>query len=153
MITANHVVPLDLTYDIYSQVTQDHLGTAKVSNRDPKNDIAYLSFKNPYGVYMSFLGEDKTLRMGTRVYAVGYPLKSTLRVTTGHYFGNVFPNDTRVGITAPTIFGNSGGPVLVKTDEGYRIIGIVSAIMGAKNSVVPHMGIVIPYKTILRGMR
>jgi S1-C subfamily serine protease len=73
--------------------------------------------------------------------AIGYPLGiETPTVTYGNIQGSI--SEKRRRISAPIIFGNSGGAVFVKRGSGLSLVGLVIAGYAQRNgSLVPHMGI------------
>lgn len=93
----------------------------------------------------------------SKVVVVGFPLGMGEFLTEGRVQDaiDVGPAFTHImAITAPIIFGNSGGPVFSKnrlTGE-YELVGIVSMVaiasLGFIPNVVPHMGMVVKAEAI-----
>jgi S1-C subfamily serine protease len=76
------------------------------------------------------------------VFAAGCPLSSEPFVTNGNISSFNMPNNHHFQITAPIVFGNSGGGAY--TIDG-KLIGIVSAVRMIPNgSPYPHAGMVVP---------
>jgi len=106
---------------------------AKIIVTDKNNDLAIIqiddsSFKTlgniPYGL------TEKTIDAGSSVFALGYPLRSTMgdeiKLTNGIISSKSgFKGDiTRYQISVPVQPGNSGGPLF---DSEGNVVGIISA--------------------------
>lgn len=106
---------------------------ATVVARDAANDLAALkaSFR-PTSV--ARFREDKPLRSGDAIVAIGYPLSSLLsrepNVTAGliSAMAGLRGDPRSYQITAPVQKGNSGGPL---ADMSGNVVGIVSAKLNA----------------------
>ena len=106
---------------------------ASVLARDEGNDLAALQTSlHPDSI--ARFREDKPLRPGDAVVAVGFPLSSVLsrepNVTAGVISAlNGLRGDHRhYQITAPIQRGNSGGPL---TDMGGGVVGVVASTLNA----------------------
>ena len=112
---------------------------ARVFAMDIPNDLALLQIegKMPDSVMVYASIKYDAADVGTRVYALGYPLSNLLgneiKLTDGiiscksGYKGNI----SEYQISAAVQPGNSGGPLI---DEDGAIIGVISAkIMGGDN--------------------
>ena len=94
--------------------------------RDAGNDLALL--KAPVRLPVAAIREDRGIRAGDSVVAVGFPLPGLLaseaNVTTGTVSALAgIGNDTRfLQMTVPVQPGNSGGPLL---DLEGRVVGVV----------------------------
>ncbi|MBC7907645.1 MAG: SEL1-like repeat protein [Rhodospirillaceae bacterium] len=106
---------------------------ATVVARDAGNDLAALkaSFRP---TEVARFREDKPLRSGDGVVAIGYPLSSLLsrepNITTGTIsaLAGMKGDKRSYQITAPVQKGNSGGPL---ADMSGNVVGIVSAKLNA----------------------
>jgi len=108
-------------------------GEATLIARDQVNDLAVLkTHLAPVGV--ARFREDKPMRPGDGVVAIGYPLSSLLsreaNVTVGVISALAGPRgDSRYfQITAPIQKGNSGGPL---ADMSGNIVGIIESKLNA----------------------
>lgn len=89
----------------------------------------------------------------SKVTVVGFPLSAFKTLTEGRVQGTAVQPDLKrlvTQISAPVIFGNSGGPVFNKWGE---VVGIVSMVSAAGDGMfggyaVPHIGWVVPVDTI-----
>jgi len=100
---------------------------AQTISTDKTNDLALLRFNA--GATPTAKLRKSTLRMGESAINFGYPLRGVLsanpQITAGYIsslagYGN---NSASFQYSAPTQFGNSGGPVL---DASGNVIGVVS---------------------------
>lgn len=81
--------------------------------------------------------------VGTEVFGVGYPLGINLITTQGYWQGVYRYDNMRNIITAPTISGDSGSPVLAFVEGKWQIIAIRQAIVATKQTgMVMHIGLV-----------
>lgn len=81
----------------------------------------------------------------TKVYVIGYPLYMGQTLTEGR-LQPLFKDSPFRQFSAPTIFGNSGGPVIAMVNGRFQVVGVVSAIAGDVlygmfPYVVPHLAI------------
>ena len=108
--------------------------TAGVVSRDDKTDIAVLRLPAQDTAYAYLTLETKTPESGERVYAIGYPLKTTKIVSDGVVSApNADINGTqRLLISAELASGMSGGPVLC--EHGY-VVGLNAATLRTMNGV------------------
>lgn len=106
--------------------------SAEVISKDSKNDIAFLKpnhLPNLKMINLS-LGNSLTVRLGDKVFTLGYPIATVLGDNI-KYSEGVISGLTGVGndpktfqISIPTQHGNSGGPLF---NEKGEVIGIVSS--------------------------
>lgn len=84
-----------------------------------------------------------------RVVTVGYPMGIGQVVTEGRFQGFTMGY---MLVTAPSIFGNSGGPVVVRRGLHYELVGVTSAIvvvpMGFSVVPITHLNLIVPTYTI-----
>lgn len=118
---------------------------AVVLKKDEKLDLmllyvpipsAFVQIANPEDVYID-----------QKVVVVGFPMGTGETTTEGRIQGPV-PGDSPVSkhyfrLTAPIIFGNSGGGVFAKVDGEWVLVGVVSAVMGTFFGPVPHLGLAV----------
>lgn len=114
---------------------------AKIVVTDKNNDLAIIQivdsgFKT-IGI-VPFIFADKTIEVGSTVFALGYPLRSTMgdeiKLTNGIVSSKSgFQGDiTAYQISVPVQPGNSGGPLF---DDNGNLVGIVNAKhLGAENA-------------------
>ena len=100
---------------------------------DAKNDLAILKMTSRVQ-HVGVFREERSIRPGDSVVAVGYPLQGVLaseaNITTGTVSALAGPgNDARfLQMTAPVQPGHSGGPLL---DQSGFIVGIVESRLNA----------------------
>lgn len=113
-----------------------------IGNYDWAYDIAILRLEA--GTYDAVpLGSSRNLRMGAKVYAVGYPLVQNLSISDG-IISSVINEDgiEMIQMTAPISPGSSGGALVNKYGE---VIGITTATFyGAQN-----MNLAIPISNVM----
>jgi len=131
VLTNSHVVERcrNIRVSLEGQPTQ----AASVIARDTGNDLAALkSSLRPTDI--ARFREDKPMRSGDGVVAIGYPLSSLLsrepNVTAGvvSALAGIRGDKRFYQITAPVQKGNSGGPL---ADMSGNVVGIVSAKLNA----------------------
>lgn len=106
---------------------------AKIIVSDTQNDLAVLKvgFDIPF---FSLIRDNKNVKVGDDVVAVGYPLSGILAAQVNVTKGNIsslagLGDDTRYyQITAPVQQGNSGGPLF---DVNGNLIGIITSKLDA----------------------
>jgi len=134
IVTNYHVIDgAEIVKVQVTQVGNNNMYSADIILSDPKNDLAILkindnSFKSfdkiPYAI------KKQVSDMGTKVYALGYPLIDTMgesiKLTDGiisskmGYQGDI----TQYQLSVPVQPGNSGGPLFDK--QGY-LVGVINA--------------------------
>jgi len=125
----------------------------RVEHCNKDTDIAVLTVhefsERPKNVAVTRL-EMKVPDQGTAVWGTGYPLGGDLVITQGHLQRPVELNiEGRMGyiITANTIMGDSGSPVVRVVDGEVQVVGLRLAIKGVPmfigfarfNSYLPHL--------------
>ncbi|GGA93518.1 putative periplasmic serine endoprotease DegP-like protein [Brucella endophytica] len=137
IVTNNHVVA---DGNAYSVVLQD--GTelpAKLVGTDPRTDLAVLKVNDPKRKFTYVaLGDDKNVRVGDWVVAVGNPFGLGGTVTAGIVSAlgrdiNAGPYDDFIQIDASVNRGNSGGPTF---NQQGQVIGINTAIFSPSGGSV-----------------
>lgn len=131
VLTNSHVVERCRTIRV--SVEGQPPQAAAVIARDSGNDLAALKTSLRLGDIARFR-EDKPMRSGDGVVAIGYPLSSLLsrepNVTAGviSAMAGIHGDKRFYQITAPVQKGNSGGPL---ADMSGNVVGIVSAKLNA----------------------
>lgn len=141
VITNFHVIA-DLEEVKVTFANGDEKEVVSIGNYDWAYDVAVLKLEE--GTYDSVpLGSSRSLRMGSKVYAVGYPLVQNLSITDG-IISSIINEDgiEMIQMTAPISPGSSGGALVNKYGE---VIGITSATFyGAQN-----MNLAIPISNVM----
>ena len=132
VLTDSHVVAACRTIRV-TPSDAPKSGEASLIARDVVNDLAVLKTSlSPVGI--ARFREDKAMRPGDGVVAIGFPLSSLLsreaNVTVGVISALAGPRgDSRYfQITAPIQKGNSGGPL---ADMSGNIVGIIQSKLNA----------------------
>lgn len=152
VVGKNHQVPVkQFLYLKDGQVTGHATYAGTVVLTDPALDLALVRFRTakPFDNTVSFVRNavSKSFRLYERTYVVGCGASRPPFVTNGNIAHISLVHYT---VTAPAIFGNSGGGAF--TQKG-KLIGIVSAIGAVKDSknrthLVTHIVSVISGKII-----
>lgn len=117
------------------EVTFNHEIKAKASviAVDKINDLALLKVVGlEKDVRPLLLGNSATVREGSRIYAVGFPLSNVIgdnaKITDGmiNSLTGIGGNTHQFQISAPVQHGNSGGPLL---NDRAEVIGVVTALL------------------------
>lgn len=148
IVTNNHVVAgaTKLKVTLPDGRTFD----AKIIGTDPATDVALLKIKSDKPLPTVEFGNDRTLRVGDWVVAVGNPFGLSNTVTAGivssigRDMGNTQPYTDFIQIDAPINRGNSGGPTF---DLKGQVIGMNSMIYSPTGGSV-GIGFAIPASTI-----
>ena len=143
VLTSAHVIA-DSEADRYNILTSDgetHPAHRLNTNSLPQLDLALLTFESSTAYTVATLGDDKTLAIGSAVYAAGFPnyhflpdqnlIQNTrdwgtkaYHLTSGEFsmrLDRPLPGGYGLGYTNEVEQGMSGGPVL---DAQGRLIGI-----------------------------
>ena len=118
VLTNNHVVK-DAT-DISVKMNDGRIFKARVVGKDPRKDVALVSFETRDTVSLADLGDSNSLEVGDIVFAVGNPLGFTSSVTMGIVSalgrraptGDVATYTDYIQTDAPINQGNSGGALV-----------------------------------------
>ena len=127
VITVAHVV------DSCGFMSSPGLGRGEVVAVDPASDLALLRF--PRHPPLAIVFRAGPLHLAEPVVAAGFPLadilQNGLNVTVGNLsaLSGAQGDRRQIQFSAPTTFGNSGGPVM---DGSGRLVGLVDAGMNAK---------------------
>ena len=130
---------------------------AEIMAYDKDHDMAILRLrtikKAPYVAMLMQDGEQRALRIGSRVVAVGSALLHDPVLTEGiiTHFGDEIDGKLYWMSNAQIIFGNSGGAVFhAVTPHNYAFIGIPSrvAITGWGQTPITHLGYFSPISRI-----
>ena len=141
LVTSQHVVDGSTSFSVI--LNNNNILTtydASIVLEDKNNDLAILKINDPKFQKLNpipFTIKPSLAEVGEDVYALGYPLSTTmgneLKVTDGIVSSKTgFQGDiTSYQVSAPIQPGNSGGPLL---DKKGNLIGIISAKhKGAEN--------------------
>jgi len=147
IVTNNHVV--DNGKKITVKLPDGRTFDAKLMGTDPATDIALIKIKSDKPLPTVEFGDDRQLRVGDWVVAVGNPFGLSNSVTAGivssigRDIGAGNYNDF-IQIDAPINRGNSGGPTF---DLRGQVIGMNSMIFSPSGGSV-GIGFAIPASTI-----
>ena len=147
IVTNNHVV--DHGKKITVKLPDGRSFTAKLVGTDPATDIALLKVNAKKPLPTVEFGDDRKLRVGDWVVAVGNPFGLSNSVTAGIVSSigrDIGPNSYNdfIQIDAPINRGNSGGPTF---DLRGQVIGMNSMIFSPSGGSV-GIGFAIPASTI-----
>ena len=148
VVTNNHVV--DASKKITVKLPDGRSFTAKLIGTDAATDIALLKLTSEKPLPTVEFGDDKKLRVGDWVVAVGNPFGLSNSVTAGivSSLGRNIGNDQQytnfIQIDAPINRGNSGGPTF---DLRGQVIGMNSMIFSPSGGSV-GIGFAIPASLI-----
>jgi serine protease Do len=148
VVTNNHVV--DASKKITVKLPDGRSFTAKLVGTDPSTDIALLKIASDKPLPIVEFGNDKTLRVGDWVVAVGNPFGLSNSVTAGivSSLGRDIESSQQytnfIQIDAPINRGNSGGPTF---DLRGQVIGMNSMIFSPTGGSV-GIGFAIPASLI-----
>jgi S1-C subfamily serine protease len=90
------------------------------------------------------------LPIDTPIYVIGFPLGISEYITEGRLQNFApFPYNHLRLVSAPIIFGNSGGPVVAVVDGKYQLVGTATAVLVIGGFLpVPHLGVVTTTKAV-----
>lgn len=148
VVTNNHVV--DNASKITVKLPDGRSFTAKLVGTDSQTDVALLKITSDKPLPTVEFGNDRALRVGDWVVAVGNPFGLSNSVTAGivSSLGRDISNDQPytdfIQIDAPINKGNSGGPTF---DLKGQVVGMNSMIFSPTGSSV-GIGFAIPSSTI-----
>lgn len=147
IVTNNHVV--DSATKISVKLPDGREFQAKTVGVDPETDIALLRVEGVHNLPTVAFGDDRRLRVGDWVVAVGNPFGLASTVTAGivSSIGRDIgsgPYTDYIQLDAPINQGNSGGPTF---DLSGRVIGMNTAIFSPSGGSV-GIGFAIPSSTV-----
>jgi serine protease Do len=148
IVTNNHVI--DGASKITVVLPDDREFTAKLIGTDAATDVALLKIESKTPLPSVEFGNDRTLRVGDWVVAVGNPFGLSNTVTAGIVSSlgrDVGQNSTYndfIQLDAPINTGNSGGPTF---DLRGQVIGMNSMIFSPSGGSV-GIGFAIPATTV-----
>lgn len=148
VVTNNHVI--DSSKKITVKLPDGRSFTAKLVGTDPVTDIALLKINSDKPLPIVEFGDDKKLRVGDWVIAVGNPFGLSNSVTAGivSSLGRNIESSQQytnfIQIDAPINRGNSGGPTF---DLRGQVIGMNSMIFSPSGGSV-GIGFAIPASLI-----
>ena len=145
VVTNNHVI--DSSKKITITLPDKREFTAKLVGTDPSTDIALLKINSDKPLPSVDFGDDKRLRVGDWVVAVGNPFGLSNSVTAGivssigrNIDGSSQAYTNFIQIDAPINRGNSGGPTF---DIHGAVVGVNTAIYSPTGGSV-GIGFAIP---------
>jgi serine protease Do len=149
VVTNNHVV--DASKKITVKLPDGRSFTAKLVGTDPATDVALLKINSEKPLPLVEFGDDKKLRVGDWVVAVGNPFGLSNSVTAG-IVSSLGRNNIEssqqytsfIQIDAPINRGNSGGPTF---DLRGQVIGMNSMIFSPSGGSI-GIGFAIPASLI-----
>lgn len=173
ILTNNHVVEAAANGGIVAVTTSDGRSVrATIVGRDPTSDLAVIKAQGVSDLQPATIGDDRTLRVGDQVVAIGSPLGLSNSVTAGIVSAlnrPVCTQNCNGGGPTPTVLdaiqtdaainpGNSGGPLV---DMAGRVVGVNSAIatlggqpfFGQQQSGNIGVGFAIPISEAMRVAR
>ena len=115
------------------------------------SDIAMVRFPTLEGHDLAVTpGAPKAGEIGDVIYVIGNPIRLIDNITRGLYSSDRTWSDTDyMVISAPIIFGNSGGAVVNNKGELLGVVSAISQFEVKRYTVyVFHIGLAIPYKTV-----
>jgi serine protease Do len=147
IVTNNHVI--ENSHKITVKLPDGRSFDAKLIGTDPATDIALLKVKSDKPLPTVEFGDDRQLRVGDWVIAVGNPFGLSNSVTAGivSSIGRGIDGSSYndfIQIDAPINRGNSGGPTF---DLRGQVIGMNSMIFSPSGGSV-GIGFAIPASTI-----
>jgi serine protease Do len=147
VVTNNHVI--DGANRISARLPNGREFTARLVGADEATDVALLKIDNVTDLPTVAFGDDRRVRVGDWVVAVGNPFGLGGTVTAGivSSIGRDIGSGNYVDfiqIDAPINQGNSGGPTF---DLSGRVIGVNSAIFSPSGGSV-GIGFAIPASTV-----
>ena len=148
IVTNNHVV--DASKKITVKLQDGRTFTAKLIGTDPATDVALLKVNSDKPLPSVEFGNDKNLRVGDWVVAVGNPFGLSNSVTAGivsslgRDIESTQPYTNFIQIDAPINRGNSGGPTF---DLRGQVVGMNSMIFSPSGGSV-GIGFAIPASVI-----
>ncbi|MCP5411486.1 MAG: DegQ family serine endoprotease [Alphaproteobacteria bacterium] len=148
VVTNNHVV--DASKKITVKLQDGRSFTAKLIGTDPATDVALLKIDSDKPLPSVEFGNDKNLRVGDWVVAVGNPFGLSNSVTAGivsslgRDIESSQPYTNFIQIDAPINRGNSGGPTF---DLRGQVVGMNSMIFSPTGGSV-GIGFAIPASVI-----
>jgi len=137
ILTAKHIVTpkgkveIVITNLVTNKKTYIEIIPRKNIYIDEEVDLALIKLLRPEGRYSVISLAEKEPKIGETIYTVGHPIGTYYTVNIGivsNYIKNPFVKrkGTYMLISAPSIFGNSGGAVINNKTE---VVGIASGIM------------------------
>ena len=142
IVTCNHVIngarSIEIVYNNEIKLSAVVIGSDKI------NDLALLRVTGLENVVSPLLlGDSDSVREGSRVYAVGFPLPMVMGTGAKVSEGIISSNSGLLGdvkvlqISTPIQPGNSGGPLL---NEQAEVVGVVSS--GLNGMMMMKLGII-----------
>lgn len=127
------VVMTNMTPDVFVSPTE-------VLSFDEKLDLAILKLSKTWA-YSAKITDDSELTLYETAYIAGHPHGVTDVMVTEGRIQDLW-DDGYLRYSAPTTFGNSGGPVFVRRGNGFVVVSIVQRVhVEGFNTAVNHLGL------------
>ena len=137
ILTAKHVIApkgkVEMVVTNMETNKKTYVGVVSRKNiySDKTVDLALIKFPRPQGEYEVLPLAEEEAKIGDTIYTVGHPVGTYYTLNVGivsNYIKNPFAKraGTYMLISAPSIFGNSGGAVINNKSE---VVGIASGLM------------------------
>ena len=157
VLTNNHVVPENAT-GITVTLDDGRDYAAQLVGRDPRQDVAVISFRAPRGLPAARLGDSSRLQVGDLVLAVGSPFGFQSSVTSG--IVSALERETTSRLDGANIAqyiqtdaainpGNSGGALVNLQGEVIGLNTWIASRSGGSTGV----GFALPINAAKRGIR
>lgn len=127
IITAYHVVAGATSIGV--KEGDGRLASATVVKVSETNDVALLKVEKKTSDFLQ-IGNSKKVKLGAKVYTVGFPTPSLLGISPKYADGSISSlsgiknEEPNLQVSIPVHGGNSGGPLL---DENGQVVGLIVA--------------------------
>ena len=142
-LTAAHCILMDVNLMVSNNPGARQI-PVRLIKADPRVDLALLEAIPDVKVEHAEVGGSMP-KIDDDVVVVGNPLGVPDFVTLGMVQRI---KGTNMILSAPIIFGNSGGPAFVKVGDKWVVVGIASRIFAGPQAPVTHMGVFTNQKAI-----
>lgn len=148
VVTARHMVEPDVDHLLVSQGDVHSEAYCIRRGMGPLDDWAVLVLQSPVGRVAPLVppGGDAPPALSQAV-AIGYALGLPVPTVT---YGHVQPGSSGlIRMSAPIIFGNSGGGLFAEVGGELRLVGVTVAVYTSGSAPITHMGISVSIETIV----
>lgn len=150
ILSANHCMPADEAEPVGFQIRgNDRIYLALVASHDEETDLAILSPVDVLPPHVETILAPEAPPVGEQVVVIGHPLGYRWYVTNGLSEGvrTNLQGERWFMFSAPTMYGNSGGPVFNQFGE---VVAIVSWLAWNRqdNTPVPHIAAGVPLEVL-----